>query len=1206
MNLNPIDFDYVDGLNTYPIIDYFNENITSNISNNNIYINQNITSNITSNNYSCNVSLNNNQKLNNSLYFSTSNLIIDNSNNFGEIRFKTSYNYTTSNSNFGTIIDYTGKLQVYHNYNLLQPLFYEGYYDVEGELLGLKADGISTDIQLTALEAGAVAFQGEIISLTEALNLVEGKFGELINNFDTAKNIEELRDLNKKITYGETTAQYADIILNLRNGSTFEYNTAFLNGFALSVGLAFAGGAISAASSYLYYKQASNALFINSNISSNDKYTIYSNNTSNEVSSYSNFNFSSSNLALFNGFLNSNTIAQQYLNSLRTNELKIGNTNISNIFVSSNVANEQLIQKLRTNQISLNFKTITKFSLDALEDWIRTPNGIYYDITNGNLGVSATPNINDFLIVGGQTTIQGNLITETKMKFTNTNYATPQLGINGGNGDRLIFKSGAVSVYPYSIGTAATQLWYSVPAGATHNFYVNGGTAITSISSTGLSTTGLINASTNLQEAGTNLTAKYLRLNGASAMTGTLNGTTINASTNLQENAVNLSSKYLKLDGTNVMTGQITGITTLSATTGLFGKLQTTNNTNVGAPSFGVSGGTGDKLVFYAGSVSAHPYSLGINTNQLWYSVPSWASNNFYVGGTSIASISSTGILTTQNMEISKGNPTLTLRGSYQDQIATLYLATPFTPSTSLKTAIISQGITSWGKSKLHFCLNDANENTTNVDYTHARMTIEPAGNVGIGTHTPNSSFLLHIYSSGTNNAIQAIDASGGTGQASLRLIAGSGITPTNNRATRIDFYNNVASSSVARWTLINDYQQNGTNDFRLVNAANTSTITILQNGNIGIGITNPFAPLCIGNPITTSDGFLVLSRKSDTGARNFKIGLNTNFNFTIGDFGNAVSGNTWRDTDFTIRWGVGYVGIGTSSVNNILQVGNGARLRISNGISDFTLIGTNTDDDNLNTRIVLSGNSRSIYAGNIEYIATAGSHLFLTNGTNERMRIRNNGDLIKPGYIYAGGDETNGGLRIGSDGYINFYQPQKLIGSLPAHINSVLRDDNSFKFQSQSTTSPFGYIELLDMNINGGNFSVPVKAPTFICTGETYSYTTNWNSSGQSGWFVPLNRYWGSGHAYLTCAIYLVNANGKNEYCWFGRIFLSTSGFGSPPAVNGGVILISTDLRNPSTISTNNYYIYVNELTAGGVNALFIQVNNTFYAGTIKVKIYG
>ncbi len=40
------------------------------------------------------------------------------------------------------------------------------------------------------------------------------------------------------------------------------------------------------------------------------------------------------------------------------------------------------------------------------------------------------------------------------------------------------------------------------------------------------------------------------------------------------------------------MAGQITGITTQNSTTGLFGKVSTTNNTNVGFPSVGVTGGT--------------------------------------------------------------------------------------------------------------------------------------------------------------------------------------------------------------------------------------------------------------------------------------------------------------------------------------------------------------------------------------------------------------------------------------------------------------------------------------------------------------------------------------------------------------------------------------------------------------------------------------
>ena len=64
----------------------------------------------------------------------------------------------------------------------------------------------------------------------------------------------------------------------------------------------------------------------------------------------------------------------------------------------------------------------------------------------------------------------------------------------------------------------------------------------------------------------------------------------------LQENSINLSSKYL-LSSDGAMTGQITGVTTLSGTTGIFETVATTYNTNIGLPSVGVFGGTGDKLI---------------------------------------------------------------------------------------------------------------------------------------------------------------------------------------------------------------------------------------------------------------------------------------------------------------------------------------------------------------------------------------------------------------------------------------------------------------------------------------------------------------------------------------------------------------------------------------------------------------------------------
>lgn len=343
----------------------------------------------------------------------------------------------------------------------------------------------------------------------------------------------------------------------------------------------------------------------------------------------------------------SNLISQSFnvyssnLNDMNTN---LSNLNILNGFINSNITTQQLIPKLKCNEITLNNKAITKFSLESLDNWIKTTNGWYWDATNGNLGINGTPNINDYLIVGGQTTIQGDLITETKIKINNTNIALPTTSINGGNGDKLILRSGAIGVYPYSLGINTNNMWYSVPSGASHNFYINGGTAITSISSTGLSTIGTINASTNLQENAVNLTSKYLKLDGTNTMSGTLNGTTINATTNLQENSVNLTSKYLQLSGGN-LTGNL-GIGTTDPKTLLHVNGKTLIHNGAGfAPANGLYGNDGTRIILWPGGVNDVAYSLGIAGGTLWYAVPTGAIHAFYVGTTERLRIATNGDL---------------------------------------------------------------------------------------------------------------------------------------------------------------------------------------------------------------------------------------------------------------------------------------------------------------------------------------------------------------------------------------------------------------------------------------------------------------------------------------------------------------------------------------------------------------------------------
>ena len=80
----------------------------------------------------------------------------------------------------------------------------------------------------------------------------------------------------------------------------------------------------------------------------------------------------------------------------------------------------------------------------------------------------------------------------------------------------------------------------------------------------------------------------------------------------------------------------------------------------------------------------------------------------------------------------------------------------------------------------------------------------------------------------------------------------------------------------------------NISNNQWLRNTSNIYTDTSLNISNVGIGNTNPSGNLHIGSPfINNSDGTLIISKRNlNTSNRNFKIGYDNNFNFCLGDFG--------------------------------------------------------------------------------------------------------------------------------------------------------------------------------------------------------------------------------------------------------------------------------------------------------------------------------
>lgn len=171
-----------------------------------------------------------------------------------------------------------------------------------------------------------------------------------------------------------------------------------------------------------------------------------------------------------------------------------------------------------------------------------------------------------------------------------------------------------------------------------------------------------------------------------------------------------------------------------------------------------------------------------------------------------------------------------------------MYLNTSYTPSISIGAARF--GVNSGGDAIVSMASNNGVLFfTSNAE----RVRVTSNGLVGVGTAAPGEK--LEIYDTSGNAVFLKVNGSGAYAQAGLKLVAGFG---AGNAATRIDFLNNVASTTVPRWTIINDYAQTGLNTLDFVNTSVTNsgrTMTLTQGGNVGIGATNPaYGVLQVGN----------------------------------------------------------------------------------------------------------------------------------------------------------------------------------------------------------------------------------------------------------------------------------------------------------------------------------------------------------------------
>jgi hypothetical protein len=132
------------------------------------------------------------------------------------------------------------------------------------------------------------------------------------------------------------------------------------------------------------------------------------------------------------------------------------------------------------------------------------------------------------------------------------------------------------------------------------------------------------------------------------------------------------------------------------------------------------------------GGTGAYAYvtnaGVGINTLSPGYTLDVAGTGNF------------------SNLLVNASNPSMQIKGTHENQTATLFFGTPHPDGgRPNKAAIICEGITDHSRSKMHFCLDNTASN--NAEYiasvSNSKMTILPNGNVGIGNNNPSWSFQV-------------------------------------------------------------------------------------------------------------------------------------------------------------------------------------------------------------------------------------------------------------------------------------------------------------------------------------------------------------------------------------------------------------------------------------------------------------------------------
>ena len=584
---------------------------------------------------------------------------------------------------------------------------------------------------------------------------------------------------------------------------------------------------------------------------------------------------------------------------------------------------------------------------------------------------------------------------------------------------------------------------------------------------------------------------------------GTISGTagTLNALT-LQENGTALTSKYLQLSG-GTMTGTLTG-TTINATTLQQGGIPL--NTIISNNLSSYSTTTQMNLAILSNVSLYLPLSGGTLTGILTGTTIN--ATTLQQGGIPLNTIISNNLssyltatqTSNQFLLLSGGTVTgnvgigTTINSSYSLTVNTLNVVTSISLSGTrfntiyqyLINNVVFGGTTGGSGSSAV-----ASGTLTLTMPTNYSGNFSIAGNAGIGT---SSSSTNTLFVNGTSY---------------LNSNVGIGTTP---------------SSTIALTVNGTSYMNGNVG----IGTTPSSTNALTVNGALNI-ISNPTNP---GN--TTSASFW---NQAGVGPTISGLNLSVQTNGTTEAMRINSSGNTYFNGNLTVLNGVG-IGTNVFSSTNQLEIPYNAsyttQLRCEGGSGIVALSIGGNGNINVDAPGVVGGRFTILNGGNVGI-----------GSSSPQQTLDVAGVIASSLYIYAGGNNTNGGLRIGGFDYGNtIYQGSTTINGNPANIGFTLRDNNSFNFQTFSSAGV--YTTLATININNVTLNEPLITPQFYTASinniisKVISITPTSGSGGPYGngyWLIDIQNYVNqSGFSYLFLNVSVPSI----PLAWCGRIVIA------------------------------------------------------------------